>query len=712
MPSSATANGIRIVPPPSTSDSGTAAAQSAATAIFRRAADAGRETLDAAELAALCASLDLRFEPGAPSATGSSGVELAIGLERSREFGMVISAGLGGLDAEWAQGDFRQDRATVHAAAELTDADDFLDLFRRTFACRKLGRSAERDGRPLPDAMLHSLFARLLELASVGASGGPESPFVLKSLVLDPVHVGDSAIVRGARCTFGAPAARRLPRPVHKIDKLLHPASIGVIGVSATSMNFGRIILRNLMGSGYPQERLTIIRAGETEIDGVRCAASLAALPHKLDLLIVAVAADAVYGLVDEIIETGAVESVMLIPGSLGETRKSREPAAALAARINAAHGNEGGGPIFLGANCLGVVSHPGSYDSWFIPLERLPKPQKKPERNSVMLSQSGAFMITRLSQNPWLDPRYMLAVGNQTDLTHGDMLAYFAERPEIETIGLYLEGFKDLDGLDFVKAVRKAVLNGKDVVVYKAGRTAPGIGGALGHTASIAGDPALFDSVVRHAGAIVAESFTAFDDLFYIAGALHGKKIGGRRLGAISGAGFEAVGMADSIATDTFAMTMGALGADTVQRVGEILAAKRLDALVEVSNPIDINPGADDEAHLAIAEAFLQDSGIDAVVVALDPTAPAVRALEESKLRPGFDINDPKSTVHLMPPLAARHEKPIVGIVDAGRLYDAMCARLMDQGVCVFRNSARGTTALVRYVEARLRADALRQRA
>jgi acyl-CoA synthetase (NDP forming) len=88
------------------------------------------------------------------------------------------------------------------------------------------------------------------------------------------------------------------------------------------------------------------------------------------------------------------------------------------------------------------VVSHPGSYDSWFIPLERLPKPQKKPERSAVMLSQSGAFMITRLSHNPWLDPRYMLAIGNQTDLTHGDLLSYFAERPEIETIGVYIEGF------------------------------------------------------------------------------------------------------------------------------------------------------------------------------------------------------------------------------------------------------------------------------
>jgi acyl-CoA synthetase (NDP forming) len=63
------------------------------------------------------------------------------------------------------------------------------------------------------------------------------------------------------------------------------------------------------------------------------------------------------------------------------------------------------------------------------------------------------------------------------------------------------------------------------------------------------------------------------------------------------------------------------------------------------------------------------------------------------------------------MPPIVDRNDKPIVGIVDGGTLYDAMAARLMDQGVCVFRNAGRGTRALVRYVEARLYADALRKR-
>ena len=678
-----------------------------AAALFRKAADAGRDQLDSAELAAFLSGLDLGFQ--AADARAAQGVRIS--LNNTREFGMVISAGLGGPDAALDESNFRKDRASVYAAADLTDAGDFLRLFRRTLAYQRLATTAERDKLPLPDAKLESCFEKLLALASAFAPGDAQASFVLQRLDLDPVEFGDELVVRAAACAFAPPAPGRLARPIHKIDKLIHPTSIGIIGVSASGMNFGRIILRNLMGSGYSKERLTIIRPGEKEIDGVKCVESLGSLEQKLDLLIVAVAASAVYELVDEIIQTEAVESVMLIPGSLGETRKSREPAAALAMRINAAHAKEGGGPIFLGANCLGVVSHPGSYDSWFIPLERLPKPKKKPERNSVMLSQSGAFMITRMSQNPWLDPAYMLALGNQTDLTHGDMLGYFCERPEIETIGIYVEGFKDLDGLAFAKAVRKAVLNGKQVVVYKSGKTAPGAGGVMGHTASIAGGPTLFDSVVRHAGAIVADDFSAFDDLFYIAGALHRKSIHGGRLGAISGAGFEAVGMADSIESDHFAMEMGALEPATVARVEEILLAKKLDALVEVRNPIDINPGADDEAHLQITEAFLQDANIDAVVVGLDPTAPSVRALEESKLRPGYDINDPKSTVHLMPPIVERNDKPLVGIVDGGKLYDAMAAALMDRGVCVFRNCARGTKALVGYCEARRYSESLRQR-
>jgi len=690
-----------------------AAKNPAAPVLFEQASAAGRSALNAEELSTLISSLSMKLTQETSPTERSSAVELRISLNKTREFGMVISAGMGGLDADLDESNFNKDRASVHAAAELTDAEDFLDLFKRSVAYQKLAARAKRDGLCLPDKALKAGFEQILALAGQQSKGHPEDAFVLQSLELNPVRADDDRLmVQAARCEFGAPPVVRHARPIQKIDKLLHPKSIGIIGVSSSGMNFGRIILRNLMGSGYPKQQLLIIRPGETEIDGIRCVESIKALEHKLDLLIVAVAANVVYGLVDEIIATNAVESVMLIPGSLGETLKSREPASAMVARINAAHGSiADGGPIFIGANCLGVVSHPGGYDSWFIPLERLPKPQKKPERNSVLISQSGAFMISRLSQNPWLDPRYMMALGNQTDLTQGDLLSFFAEHPKIETIGIYVEGFKDGDGLDFVKAARKALLNGKQVVVYKSGRSVPGVNGVMGHTASIAGGYTLFESVVRQAGAIVAEDFSAFDDLFYIAGALQHKRIGGNRLGAISGAGYEAVGMADNIHGETFSMQMGELETATIQHIEEILVAKKLDALVEVRNPLDINPGADDEAHLKIGVAFLADPNIDAVILGLDPTAPSVRALQESKLRPGYDINDPLSNVHQMPPIVAGSDKPFIAIIDGGTLYDPMVAGLKDQGVCVFGNCARGVKALVRYCEARLYADSIRKR-
>ncbi|MDH4259575.1 MAG: CoA-binding protein, partial [Gammaproteobacteria bacterium] len=415
----------------SLSEPGSARADTSAAAIFREAQSDGRRSLNPEELDVLLAGLGM----GATSPVTQPAVELRICLENTREFGLVISAGLGGLDGALADRNHGQDRVRVYASTELTDAKDFLLRFRRTLAYRKLAATSGRDGTSPPDAQLEAVFARLLDLARRQAAGHRGTEPVLEVLELDPVQVAGAVTAQVARCEFGAPVAGRLPRPIRKIDKLVHPASIGLIGVSASGMNFGRIILRNLMGSGYPRQQLRVIRPGATEVDGVQCVAGLQALDRKLDLLIVAVAADSVYGIVDEIIATDSAEAVMLIPGGLGETAASREPAALLAVRINAAHQGHGGGPIFLGANCLGVVSHPGSYDSWFIPLERLPKPSKKPERNSVLLSQSGAFMITRISQNPWLDPRYMLAVGNQIDLTHGDLMTYFADRPEIETV-------------------------------------------------------------------------------------------------------------------------------------------------------------------------------------------------------------------------------------------------------------------------------------
>ena len=291
--------------------SGGDAETAALGSLFTHAADAGRSILDTSELNALLAHLGVGLDREGSQLAPA--IDVRISLNNTREFGMVISAGLGGLESELDEDNFRKDRAAVYASAELTDAEDFLGLFRRTLAYQKLAGMAQRQGRPLPDTRLAEVFGKLLTLAKYFSPTNAKASCVLQNLELNPVHCAEQLLVRAARCEIGVRPAGRLDRPIHKIDKLLHPASIGIIGVSGSGMNFGRIILRNLMGSGYPKEQMTIIRPGETEIDGVKCAASLKTLDHKLDLLIVAIAASAVYDLVDEIIATDSVESVMLL---------------------------------------------------------------------------------------------------------------------------------------------------------------------------------------------------------------------------------------------------------------------------------------------------------------------------------------------------------------------------------------------------------------
>ena len=118
-----------------------------------------------------------------------------------------------------------------------------------------------------------------------------------------------------------------------------------------------------------------MINPGAETIDGLVCLPDLESLDRKLDLLILAVDASKVPELVEQIIERDAAESVMLIPGGIGETEDSRERAELVESSISAAHEREDGGPVFLGSNCLGVISHPGGTIRFLSPRKNCPRP-------------------------------------------------------------------------------------------------------------------------------------------------------------------------------------------------------------------------------------------------------------------------------------------------------------------------------------------------
>ncbi len=654
--------------------------------------------------------LQVQFMPPDSNAFGN---ELIVGLRHTREFGTIISAGLGGTDTELYARRFRKGQAIVAASVEMIDGQTFFQLFKQTISYRKLAGLTRGQRRIVTDEQLIECFESFIRMGRFYAQTNPDAPFVLEELEINPFAFCDYLMVPlDGMCRFGRPGALPASRPVAKIEQLLHPKTIGIIGVSATKKNFGRIILDNVIAEGFSRDRITIFRDGIDQIGGVRCLPDLSALknetPDKLDLFIVAIGASQVPALVDQLIKLDIAQTIMLIPGGMGETHDSKDRAQQVIEKIDNAHRTEDGGPVFLGANCMGVISKPGGYDTWFIPEEKLPKNRQAKYHNAALISQSGAFMLHRSHQCPQMQPAYMISMGNQTDLTLGDMVRYFKQADGVDVIAVYAEGFNDLDGLEFCKALRQAVIAGKEVIFYKAGRTVEGKAATSSHTASLAGDYMVCENCVRQAGAIVARTFTEFQDLVFLSETLSKKEINGNRLAAVSGAGFEAVGMADSIQSDDFTMELADFSTETKNMVAAILKDKRLDAFVTLSNPLDINPAADDDVHARITQILTQDRGVDAVIISLDPLSPAMKTLNNTDI-PGFDMHQDTSIKKQLIDIVKISGTPVIAVVDGGKLYDPLRDALIHDDIPVFTVCDKAIAALSVYIQGRLNADAVR---
>ncbi len=650
-----------------------------------------------------------QFMPPDSSAFGN---ELIVGLRHSREFGTIISAGLGGTDTELYAKRFCKGQAIVAASVEMLDGEGFFRLFRKTISYQKLSGRTRGQQRIVSDEQLIECFSSFIHMGKYYSAQNPTAPFIIEELEINPFAFTDYLMVPlDGLCRFSLPHVASPERPIHKIHNLLHPERIGIMGVSATRKNFGRMILDNILGSGFPKENIVLFHEKECSIDDVSCLSNLDALTEPVDLLVMAVGAESLSELVPAIIDKNAAHAVMLIAGNMGETHDSVDRAEKVIHAIEQGHMKSDGGPVFIGANCMGVVSHPGNYDTWFIPKEKFPQDYACPQTyRAALISQSGAFMVHRMSQMPELSPAYMISIGNQSDLTLGDMVTYFSTQDHVDVIAVYAEGFKDGDGLTFVRAVRNAVQAGKMVVFYKAGRTPEGKNATSGHTASLAGDYMVCESCVQEAGAIVTRTFTEFQNVFMLAEHLHHKRIGGRRLAAVSGAGFEAVGMADSIQSDAYSMRLCDFSSATTAKIEEILKENKLDKLVTAQNPLDINPAANDKMHMEIAKILLEDAGIDAVVMSFAPLSPFTHTLADPEAT--LNMYTPQSMVHLakqllenLPQSAA---KPLIGIVDGGSLYYEYRRALVELGIPIFHVCDDAIAALALYMEARIKAKTL----
>lgn len=644
------------------------------------------------------------------------GHEMIVGYRFAKDFGPVVSFGPGGIFAEFLASTFKEGSATLFFSPATADRALIERELSRN-AIRALASGGLRNTKP---AIAASAIADVIEafvkaapfLASAGVSEFEVNPFVIaprpsgapggaRLVALDVlVKLGEVASGGIALGKSGALVNRlQALRPVEKIGKLLEPRSAAVMGVSEKGMNNGRIILRNLIENGFDTSRLYVVKPGASEIEGCACFPDIASLPERVDLFVLVIPAAHAAGAIAELAELDKAESIIVIPGGFEEKEGTEDMVARMRSALEKSRQRKGGGPLVNGGNCLGVRSIPGHYNTLFIPEYKLPMP-KGIMAPIALVSQSGAFTVSRISKHQNVNPKYMITLGNQMDVTIGDYLERLALDEELEVFAVYVEGFKPLDGEKALVAAKKIVDSGRTLIVYRAGRTAAGAKASASHTASIAGDYPVTKALFQEAGAVVVETLEEFDEALTTFALLRGKRCVGKRLGAVSNAGFECVALADNLGS----LELAQFAPETGPRLLETFKKARISEIVDVHNPIDLTPTAGDDAYDESFRAVLDDPNVDCGIVGIVPLTPAMNTLAAGEDSHGEDILRADSLAVRYGELMARSEKPWVAVVDAGPLYDALAYELEGRGVPVFRTADRALKMLNKWVQAKSR--------
>lgn len=284
-----------------------------------------------------------------------------------------------------------------------------------------------------------------------------------------------------------------LPRntPPTLAQALLAPRAIALIGASGDPRKNTARPLRFMRKHGY-DGRIYPINAGRAEILGERAYSTLADLPEPVDHVFVMIPGEKILPLLDQCAAAGARVVTIYSDGfaETGPAGRARQEALVAHARTL--------GLRVLGPNSIGSANlHSGgiiSVNAAFEADDLVPG-------DISIVSQSGSMMGSLLSRAAARGFGFAksVSVGNESDITVGEVVDALVDDPHSKVILLFLETLRQAPTL--AAALERARAAGKPVVAYKLGRSEQGDALAQSHTGAMAGNDAAVDAFFRAHG-------------------------------------------------------------------------------------------------------------------------------------------------------------------------------------------------------------------
>jgi acyl-CoA synthetase (NDP forming) len=274
-------------------------------------------------------------------------------------------------------------------------------------------------------------------------------------------------------------------------EALFQPKTIALVGASGDETKNTARPQRYLRKHGYGG-RIIPINPGREEVLGERAYPDLLSAPGPIDHAFIMAPAAAVPEVIEECCRAGIPVASIYSDGFAESGAEGIERQRALLDLARA------GGVRLIGPNSMGVINvHAGCPITVNAVLET---PRIKPGPLSV-ISQSGTMLGAMISrgENHGLGFAKLVSVGNEADLTVGEIGDMMVDDPETGAILLFLESIRDPNSLGAM--ARRAHDVGKPVLVYKLGRSQAGRELAISHSGAIAGDDAACAALFHHHG-------------------------------------------------------------------------------------------------------------------------------------------------------------------------------------------------------------------
>ena len=606
----------------------------------------------------------------------SLGYELLLGAKEDPAFGPVLTLSKGGDDAEFF-------------AQYYDPANHFLPHLSYHDAMALVGslnikHKYNEIGHPEYLSYLAEAASSVSALLSAFSPLAPQSAYHIETMDVNPIVIARDGrfLAVDGYASFHRAKPEAVPSyapALENMEAFFRPNGIAVLGVSTdpNKHSMAREIARLLHDLKRDDLYCINPKGGAADINGTEYTlyTHMDEFP-PVDLAVYAAPAQHIPAFFKSI-GKHVPKAVVLIPGIPSELDYHDFVKKIRAAILP--------GVRVVGPNCVGILygpDHDRGVNTLFIEEERL-RVRVSGLSNTVLLTQSGGVAITlidKLQNFPIF--KSIVSFGNKLDVNIADLTAYFDKDDSIDVISLYVEGFDRLEGRAFYELARET---DKPVIVYKGGKTAQGAIAAASHTAAIAGEYDVLKAACRQAGALLLDDIKLFYDTVKAFSLLSKKEIGGRHMGAVLNAGFEATILSDEL---------GSLApADLAPETQEKLKELNFHGLVDTRNPIlDVTPMTDDVAYGHFIEALLEDPGVDCLVVGVVPHVDNIKSTPDT-------CHDSDSLAHIVADIFSRCDKPLVVSVNAGEYYREFVAIMEEAGIPVYGNIRSAARSLEAYV-------------